>query len=68
MHDMFDKNEVIPVLVSTNNSNLSCAIASPFLEGGGGGKREGVGGRGLTVMLGFSGIILKSWGGLILYF
>ena len=34
MHDMFDKNEVIPVLVSTNNSNLSCAIASPFLEGG----------------------------------
>ena len=29
MHDRFDKNEVIPVLVSTNNSNLS------FFGGGG---------------------------------
>lgn len=46
MRDRFDKNEVIPVLVSTNNSNLSCAIASPFF-GGGGGKSEGVGDRGL---------------------
>ena len=40
MHDRFDKNEVIPVLVSTNNSNLSF-----FWRGG--GESEVVGGRGL---------------------
>lgn len=60
MRDRFDQNEVNPLPPSTNNNKLCyCKVLFSWL--GGGGRREGV-------MLWFSDVILKLWGGSILFF
>ena len=59
MRDRFDQNEVNPLPPSTYNNKLCYCKALFSRLGGGGGE---------GVMLWFSDVILKLWGGSILFF